>query len=220
MRLKVIFAAIVFLLLAVISLGAIWFVPYYQALYASRAIRYDGRLFLPTNDVAGVRRYTDGERTVCFQSVAGNTQVTLDFPGYTPALFFVSETDDTVTVSRRNSTPDLEGIWKNGELTDIQTGRTQSIYAFEILSDAPSPSLALCLYETEKDGIRGKPGIKLGIITCFCASFGGLCRLAIPVTKTEKQMFVESPMLRRGLLLFLCIFPFAAVPVILYWAVT
>ena len=206
MRLKVIFAAIALLLLVVISLGAIWFIPYYQALYASRAIRYDGRLFLPTNDVAGARRYTDGERVVCFQLIEGDTQVTLDFPGY--------------TVSRMNSAPVLEGIWKNGELTDIQTGRTQFIYAFEILSDAPSPSLALCLYETEKDGVRGKSGMKLGIITCFCASFGGLCRLAMPVTKTEKQMFAESPMLRRALLLFLCIFPFAAVPVILYWGVT
>lgn len=213
----------ILLLLAVLvlaGLGALYAVPWYQALYNTPAIRYDNTVLLCADAAGDVRRYTDGQSAFTFAAAAGGTEVTIDFAYYAPASFVVTERGRAVTVCRADGTVALSGVWRDGELADPQTGLPQSTYAFEILSDAPSASLALWLYEEQKDGILGRPGIGSGILLSFCASFAGLLGMRFPRTRTEKQMLAQSPRLRRAMLVFFCIFPFAAIPVILYWGVT
>ncbi|MDR3765441.1 MAG: hypothetical protein Q3Y08_00155 [Butyricicoccus sp.] len=214
---------IILILLAVLvlaGLGALYLVPWYQTLYHTPAIRYDHKVFACEDAAGDVQRFTDGQSTFTFTPTVDGTEVTIDFAYYAPASFVVTEHGQAVTVSRADGTKALSGIWRGGELIDPQTDSPQSTYAFEILSDTPSASFALWLYEEQKDGIRGRPGVGSGILLSFCASFAGLTGLRFPHTKTEKQMLAQSPKLRRGMLVFFCIFPFAAIPVILYWGVT
>ena len=218
MRPKIILLLLAVLVLA--GLGALYVVPWYQTLYHTPAIRYDHKVFACEDDAEDVRRFTDGQSTFTFTPTSDGTEVAIDFAYYAPASFVVTEHGQAVTVSRADGTKALSGVWQDGELIDPQTGSPQSTYAFEILSDTPSASFALWLYQEQKHGIRGRPGIGSGILLSFCASFAGLTGLRFPHTKTEKKMFEESPTLRRGILLTLLIFPFAAIPVILYWGVT
>ncbi len=214
---------IILLLLAVLVLAglcALYVVPWYQALYNSPAIRYDHKVFVCKEDAEDVRRFTDGQSTFTFTPTADGTEVAIDFAYYAPASFVVTERGQAVTVSRADGTKALSGIWRGGELIDPQTGRVHAIYDFEILSDAPSASLALWLYQEQKHGICGRPGIGGGILTCFLCSFGGWCKVAVLPTKAAQKRFEKSPKLRRRILLALFIFPFAAIPVILYWGVT
>lgn len=214
---------IILLLLAVLVLAglcALYVVPWYHALYYTPAIRYDHKVFACEDDTQDVRRFTDGQSTFTFTPTADGIEVAIDFAYYAPAGFVVTEHGQAVTVSRADGTKALSGVWRDGELIDPQTGRVHAIYDFEILSDAPSASLALWLYQEQKHGIRGRPGIEGGILTCFLSSFGGWCGVAVPRTKAAEKMLKESPKLRRGILLTLLIFPFAAIPVILYWGVT
>lgn len=219
MRRKILFVILI-ILLAGAALTVPRFASYYRALYFSPAIRYENRLFLASDTAGDARRYTDGESVITFSPAPDGTLVTLDFAYYAPASFTVTERRRTVTVSRADGAPALSGVWRDGALADPATGAPDPSYAFEILADGPSPSRALWLYQEQKDGIRGKAGVGSGILCCFCASFAGLTGLRFPRTKTEKQMLAASPRLRRGLLAFFCIFPFAAIPVILYGAIT
>lgn len=218
MRRKIILLLLAVLVLA--GLGVWYVVPWYQALYHSPAIRYDHKVFACEEDTADVRRFTDGQSTFTFTPTADGTEVAIDFAYYAPASFVVTERGQAVTVSRADGTKALSGVWRDGELIDPQTGRVHAIYDFEILSDAPSASLALWLYQEQKHGIRGRPGIEGGIIVCFLASGRVLLDFRPSRKKSKNSIFARSPRIRRGIFIFFCIFPFAAIPVILYWGVT
>lgn len=213
------------ILCVLVGVGLTWFIPYYSALYHTPAIRYDNKIYLGSNTGDSTMQYQNGESVLTFSPVDGGTQVTLDFSYYTPQSFLVTERSQTVTVAHTDGAPALSGIWHDGKLIDPQTGQVHAIYDFEILSDAPSASLALWMYEAQKNGIRGKPGAGFAILTCFVASSVGLWRIAVPRNIcipgliTTKQMLAEHPMLRQGAILFFCIVPLAAIPIALYWAV-